>query len=161
MTHDALLVVLPIFISIRAIPPAGVVMPLVGETYSNSVVPKGPKLLDQPIVKLVVPFPFEKSDDCISPIHELSSIRQRLSTVYARATCFGLREFQPSSALRTLAIAVSKVNGGTSGVSIGISFTSFLKSISVLLLFSTLAAPPLLSSLRVRPVGGIAVFRRR
>src|ERR1700722_8968309 len=74
MTHDALLVFLPIFISIRAIPPAGVVMPLVGETYSNSVVPKGPKLLDQPIVKLVVPLPFEKSDDCFSPIHELSSI---------------------------------------------------------------------------------------
>src|SRR5687768_11324655 len=41
--------------------------------------------------------------------------RQRLSKVYARLTFSGLREFQPSSAARTLRTAVSCVNGGTGG----------------------------------------------
>src|ERR1700692_1963369 len=40
---------------------------------------------------------------------------QRESTVYARATFSGSREFQASSASRTLLIAVSRVNGGNGG----------------------------------------------
>src|SRR6202140_4385695 len=40
---------------------------------------------------------------------------QRESTVYAKATFSGSREFQASSASRTLLIAVSRVNGGDGG----------------------------------------------
>src|ERR1700691_2123982 len=40
-------------------------------------------------------------------------LRHRLSTVYSKQTRCGLREFQPTSALRTFCRAVSWVKGGT------------------------------------------------
>ena len=65
--HDALLVILPVFTSIRAIPLDRVVMPLVSETYGNPISVEGPKLLDQAIVELAASLLFEKSDDGFSP----------------------------------------------------------------------------------------------
>src|SRR5579871_4955327 len=46
------------------------------------------------------------------PLMNSERLRQRLSTVYASATRCGSRVFQASSALRTLAMADSRVNGG-------------------------------------------------
>src|ERR1700722_3143355 len=46
------------------------------------------------------------------PLINSDRLRQRLSTVYPRATCSGLREFQLFSAPRTFRIAVSLVKGG-------------------------------------------------
>ena len=65
--HDALLVILPVFTSIRAIPLDRVVMSLVSETYGNPISAEGPKLLDQAIVELAAPLLFEKSYDGFSP----------------------------------------------------------------------------------------------
>src|SRR5712671_294310 len=49
------------------------------------------------------------------PSTNSARLRQRLSTVYARATRAGSREFQPSSASRTFSAAVSAVKGGSGG----------------------------------------------
>src|SRR5208282_4310772 len=46
------------------------------------------------------------------PLMNSARLRHRLSSVYAKETRSGSRLFQPSSAIRTLTIAVSRVNGG-------------------------------------------------
>ena len=53
--HQAVHVEFPIFIAIAAKPVAAIVVPFVGEADSDTVVPKCPELLDQPVVELAIP----------------------------------------------------------------------------------------------------------
>ncbi len=98
--HQAAFVEFPILVAERAVPVAGDVVRLVGEADGDAVVRKRPELLNEPIVEFALPLARQECDD--------------LGTAaYASATRAGSREFQASSAARTLTIAVSRVNGGT------------------------------------------------
>src|SRR5947207_1083379 len=61
--HQPVGIKLPVLIAIRAKPVAGVVMPLVGESHSDPGSPKSPKLLDQPVIQLPLPFSGQEFDD--------------------------------------------------------------------------------------------------
>src|SRR5271168_3337669 len=47
--HESVLVELPVFIAMAAIPVATIVVPLVRETHGDAILTKGPHLLDQPV----------------------------------------------------------------------------------------------------------------
>src|SRR4051812_13939177 len=56
-----------------------------------------------------------KATMSLRPWRNSDRLRQRLSSVYARDTASGSREFQASSALRAFRAAVSAVKGGSGG----------------------------------------------
>ncbi len=60
LLHVALGIELPVFIAMRAVPLACVVVPLVDEAHRDAVVGKGPQLLDQPVVQLPRPLAHQK-----------------------------------------------------------------------------------------------------
>src|SRR5258705_12928170 len=53
--HQTVLVEFPIFIAVAAEPVAAIVKPFVGETRGDTILPKCPELLDQPVVELATP----------------------------------------------------------------------------------------------------------
>ena len=54
-THQTVLVKFPIFIAVAAEPVAAIVAPFVGEADGDTILPKCPELLDQPVVELATP----------------------------------------------------------------------------------------------------------
>jgi hypothetical protein len=50
--HQAILIKLPILIASGTKPPAGIVVPLVGEANRDSILGEGPEFFDQPVVNL-------------------------------------------------------------------------------------------------------------
>src|SRR4249920_3474677 len=54
--HQAVLVELPIFVAVAAVPMAAVVVPLIGKSHGDAVFAKGPDFLDQPVVEFARPF---------------------------------------------------------------------------------------------------------
>ena len=54
-THLAVVVKVPILVAVGTKPIAAVVMPLIGKTHRETVLPEGPELLDEPIVELALP----------------------------------------------------------------------------------------------------------
>ena len=97
--HDA--VSLPIFIAIGTKPIAGIVVRFIGETHCNARSVERPQLLDQALIQFALPLSRKESHNSALPFTNSARFRQRLSTVYAKATFSGSREFHPSSALRT------------------------------------------------------------
>lgn len=88
--HDAVLVVLPVFISVGAIPVPGIIMSFVSETYSDTISAEGPKFFDKSIVKLSIPFSFEESDDRVSAVNKLSSISPTAINCIGERYLFGI-----------------------------------------------------------------------
>ena len=72
--HQAVFGELPVFIAIRAIPVAAVIVPFIGIAHGNTVFGKGPELLDQSIVQFAFPFPGQKRFDCGAPGKEIGTI---------------------------------------------------------------------------------------
>src|SRR5512145_2572185 len=72
--HEAALIELPVFISVRAEPVAGIVMPFVGEANGDAIVAESPHLLDETVVKLAGPFAGEERHNRLAPLKELGAI---------------------------------------------------------------------------------------
>src|SRR3990172_9720073 len=72
--HEPVLVKFPVLITIGAVPIAGVVMPLIGKTHGYPIAMKRPKLLDETIIQLPVPFPGEELNDSLAARHELGTV---------------------------------------------------------------------------------------
>src|SRR5262249_48408830 len=70
-SHEAVLVKLPVLVSIGPEPVARVVMPLVGKAYSNAVGPICPEFFDQAIVQFTIPLSRKELHDRFAPNKEL------------------------------------------------------------------------------------------
>jgi len=73
-SHEAVAVELPILITIGAIPVAGIVVRLVGESHGDAVFGERPKLFNQTIVELSRPLAPKKRDNGLAAIDELRAI---------------------------------------------------------------------------------------
>src|ERR1700743_1894142 len=71
MMHDAVLIELPVFVAVGAIPIAGVVVAFVGETHSDAGPVKGPELFNEAVVEFTFPFPGEEFDDLFATVDKL------------------------------------------------------------------------------------------
>jgi len=72
--HEAVPVELPIFVAVGAEPITAVVMPFIGEANRDAVAVEGPKLLDEPVIKLPIPLAGEKGDDLTAASNELGTV---------------------------------------------------------------------------------------
>src|SRR6202020_2855530 len=72
--HDAIFVELPVLVSVRPKPIAGIVVPFIGETNGDARAVKRPQLLDESIVQFTPPFACEKLLDFVSADHKLRPI---------------------------------------------------------------------------------------
>src|SRR5215467_7951400 len=59
--HKALLIEFPVLVAVAAKPAAAIIMPFVGKTHRDDVVPVRPDFLDQAVVKLTEP---DANQDC-------------------------------------------------------------------------------------------------
>src|SRR5258707_15444101 len=74
MMHDAVLVEFPVFVSVGAVPVAGVVVALVGEAHGDAGSVEGPEFLDEAIVEFATPFSGEELDDFFASIDEFGAV---------------------------------------------------------------------------------------
>src|SRR3979490_15751 len=72
--HDAAFVELPVFVSVGAVPVAGVVVTLVGEAYCDAGSVECPELFDEAIVEFATPFSGEELDDLFAAVDELGAV---------------------------------------------------------------------------------------
>src|SRR5581483_843004 len=100
-SHETVRIELPVFISIRAKPMTGIVMPLISKPYSDTIPGKRPEFLDEPVIQFFGPFRFKNWMISCRPFGNSARFLQRESIAYANATFSGSRVFQPSSARRT------------------------------------------------------------
>jgi hypothetical protein len=116
LSHKAISIKFPIFVSMRAEPFSGLVMILVTVTNGDAVVGKGPQLLDQTIVKLSFPFSTQEIANFPSAFDKVGSIPPDgvfcvrhfdLVGVLGVPTVFGQGIF---------CMAVSLVKGGNGGL---------------------------------------------
>src|SRR6266852_3268858 len=73
-SHQALVVELPILVTVATKPGAGIVVPFICKAHGYPVVAKRPNLLDQPIVQLTIPFAREKCLDRLVATNELGAV---------------------------------------------------------------------------------------
>src|SRR5713226_5347937 len=73
-SHQAVLVEFPVFVAVTAKPMTAVVVPFVGKTHANSVIAKGPDLLDQPVVELARPLARQKRLNGIASLQEFGAV---------------------------------------------------------------------------------------
>ena len=72
--HQAIRTEFPVLVSIGAEPVAGVVMPLIGVAHGNTIVGEGPQLLDQPVLKLLVPLAGQELPGFLAAMGELGAV---------------------------------------------------------------------------------------
>ena len=110
--HKAVILELPVFVTVRPKPVAGIVMPLVGEPNRNPVAGEGPQLFDQPVIKLARPLAGQKRDDLFPADRELGPVPP--TTLFAVSQCDALWVscIPTVFGARTFWIAVSRSNGG-------------------------------------------------
>src|ERR1700733_6099021 len=72
--HQPVLVEFPVLVSIAAKPLAAVVVPFVGETHGDAIVPKGPQLLDETVIELARPFARQERLDGLAALEELRAV---------------------------------------------------------------------------------------
>src|SRR6267378_490024 len=72
--HQAILGEFPVLVAVRSVPIPRVIVPLIGEADCNPMSAEGPKLLDQPVVQLLVPLARKKRDDLRPPVDELRAV---------------------------------------------------------------------------------------
>src|SRR6266487_4317365 len=73
-SHQAVAIKLPVLVTIGTVPISRVIMPFVGEPYSDAVRVVSPKLFDQPVVKFFGPLAFQKLNDLGPSSRELSAV---------------------------------------------------------------------------------------
>jgi hypothetical protein len=66
--HEAVLVELPLFVAIRAVP-----LPSV-KAHGDAIAVEGPEILDQAIVELFAPFAFQKSNNSGAALEDLGTV---------------------------------------------------------------------------------------
>ncbi len=74
MMHDAVLIELPVLVSVGAVPVAGVIVTLVGEANGDACAVEGPQLFDEAIVEFALPLSCEEGDDVRASVDELGAI---------------------------------------------------------------------------------------
>src|SRR5258705_5069830 len=79
--HQTVLVELRIFIAVAAEPVAAIVAPFVGEAHGDTVLPKCPELLDQPVVSSRLHLRVRNASISARPCKNSTRLRQRLSGV--------------------------------------------------------------------------------
>src|SRR5262249_11985128 len=72
--HQAALRELPVLVAVAPEPVSAIVMPLIGKAHGDTIVAKGPQLLDQTIIELAVPFACQEGDDLLAPAQELHAV---------------------------------------------------------------------------------------
>src|SRR6187397_261160 len=72
--HQAVLVELPVLVTVAAKPVAAVVVPFVGEAHRDAVVAERPDLLDQAVVELAVPLARQERFDGGAALQKLRAI---------------------------------------------------------------------------------------
>src|SRR3954447_10094866 len=72
--HDAVFVELPVFVSVGAVPVAGVVVALVGEAYGDAGSVEGPELFDEAVVEFAAPFSGEEFHDLFATVDEFGAV---------------------------------------------------------------------------------------
>src|SRR5579859_4033650 len=72
--HQAVLVELPVLVTVGTEPLSGGVMRLVGEAHGDAVVAKRPQLLDQTVVELTAPLASQEGHDRLAADKELGAI---------------------------------------------------------------------------------------
>src|SRR5258705_4108995 len=72
--HQTVPVELPIFIAVTAEPVAAIVAPFVGEAHGDTVLPKCPELLDQPVVELATPLARQERLNLSAALQKLDAI---------------------------------------------------------------------------------------
>src|SRR5258705_13642745 len=102
--HQTVLVELPIFIAVAAEPVAAIVAPFVGEAHGDTVLPKCPELLDQPVVELATPLARQERLDFITALQKFDAIApatiRRVSQRHPRAIARVPRVFRHAYLLR-------------------------------------------------------------
>ena len=114
MPHQPVWCEFPIFIAIRAEPLAAIIVALIGKAHRDAFVATGPEFLDQTIIKLPSPIAFEEFNDFSASNRKFSPVPPLAVLRVDERNTEGSRLFQPSSASRTFAMAVSCVKGGIS-----------------------------------------------
>ena len=61
--HQAVFIELPVLVAVSTGTSCPIVMPFVSEANRDAVLVKGPEFLDQPIIELARPFPFQERLD--------------------------------------------------------------------------------------------------
>src|SRR2546430_12913878 len=82
--HQALLVKLPVLVSVGTVVLTTVVMPLVGKAHRDTTARECPHFLDEPVVELASPFACQECNDFTPSVQKLSAI--------APAAVFRVRE---------------------------------------------------------------------
>src|SRR5512141_2033717 len=72
--HEPVLIKLPVFVAVGAVPIAGVITPLVGKAYRYPIVMEGPKLLDEAIIELPFPLSRKELNDGFATRQEFSAV---------------------------------------------------------------------------------------
>src|SRR5712675_2581540 len=72
--HQTVLVELPILIAVAAEPVAAIAAPFVGEAHGDTVFPKCPEFLDQPVVELATPLARQERLDFSAALQKLDAI---------------------------------------------------------------------------------------
>src|SRR5271155_306229 len=73
-SHEAVCVEFPLFVTVRAVPVAGIVVPLVLEAHGNPVLVERPKFFDKAIVEFLCPFARQKFDDGLASVKKLGAV---------------------------------------------------------------------------------------
>src|SRR5882762_4463833 len=73
-SHEAVLVELPVFIAVTAVPLARVVAPLVGETHRNPILAAAPDFLNKAVIEFAVPFACQKRLNGLASLQKLRTI---------------------------------------------------------------------------------------
>ena len=73
-THQAIRLEFPLLVAVCAEPVAGIVVPFVLKANRDPIFVKRPQLLDQAIVELPGPLPFEKGDDLGASVDEFGAV---------------------------------------------------------------------------------------
>src|SRR5690625_2630206 len=74
LCHQAIVIELPVFVTIGSEPLAAVITPLIGKANRNPVTIVAPQLLDQAIVQLAGPFALQKAANGIASFEEFGAI---------------------------------------------------------------------------------------
>src|SRR6516162_2936397 len=72
--HQAVVIKLPLLITVGSVPVVGIVVPFVLEADSNTVVMECPELLDQPVAQFARPFPAQEAYDGGTSLEEFRAI---------------------------------------------------------------------------------------
>src|SRR3984893_1982300 len=72
--HQAVRIELPLLVAVRTEPIARIVMPFVVKWHGDAIRVKRPHFLDETIVGLLGPLPFEKLNDGSAPLEEFGPV---------------------------------------------------------------------------------------